>query len=109
MRPLEAVRQTTVIIGSHDMALDILANHLRKRFPDASLSSANVGSLGGLSAIKKGECHCAGTHLLDEETGEYNISYLKRLLGDRPAILLNLVYRQQGLMVAKGNPLNIKA
>lgn len=108
MRRLEDIRQTAVIIGSHDMALDILANHLRKKFPDASLSSANVGSLGGLSAIKRGECHCAGTHLLDEETGEYNVSYIKRLLGDRPAILLNLVYRQQGLMVAKENPLNIQ-
>lgn len=108
MRPLEEVRQTTVVIGSHDMALDILANHLRRRFPEASLSSANVGSLGGLSAIKRGECHLAGTHLLDEDTGDYNISYIQRLLGDRPVVLLNLVYRQQGLMVAKGNPLKIK-
>lgn len=108
MRPLEEIRQTTVIIGSHDMALDVLANHLRWKFPEASLSSANVGSLGGLSAIKRGECHCAGSHLLDEETGDYNVSYVQRLLGDRPVVLLNLVYRQQGLMVAKGNPLNIK-
>lgn len=108
MRSLEEVRQTTVVIGSHDMALDILANHLRRKFPEASLSSANVGSLGGLSAIKRGECHCGGTHLLDEETGDYNVSYIQRLLGDRPVVLLNLVYRQQGLMVAKGNPLGIK-
>ena len=108
MRPLEEIRQTSVVIGSHDMALDILANHLRRKFPEASLSSANVGSLGGLSAIKRGECHLAGTHLLDEETGDYNISYIQRLLGDRPVVLLNLVYRQQGLMVAKGNPLGIK-
>lgn len=107
MRPLEEIRQTTVVIGSHDMALDILANHLRRRFPEASLSSANVGSLGGLSAIKRGECHCAGTHLLDEETGDYNISYIQRLLGDSPVVLVNLVYRQQGLMVAKGNPRGI--
>ncbi|ABO51382.1 molybdopterin molybdochelatase [Desulforamulus reducens MI-1] len=108
MRPLEEIRQTTVIIGSHDMALDVLANHLRRKFPEASLSSANVGSLGGLSALKRGECHCAGTHLLDEETGGYNVNYVQRLLGDRPAVLVNLVYRQQGLMVAKGNPMNIQ-
>lgn len=108
MRPLEEIRQTTVVIGSHDMSLDVLANHLRRSFPEASLSSANVGSLGGLSALKRGECHCAGTHLLDEETGDYNVSYVKRLLGDRPVVLVNLVYRQQGLMVAKGNPLNIQ-
>lgn len=108
MRPLEEVRQTTVVIGSHDMSLDILANHLRRRFPEASLTSANVGSLGGLAALKRGECHCAGTHLLDEESGDYNVSYIQRLLGDRPLVLMNLVYRQQGLMVAKGNPLEIQ-
>lgn len=108
MRSLEEINQTTVVIGSHDMSLDVLANHLRRKFPEASLSSANVGSLGGLSAIKRGECHCSGTHLLDEETGEYNVSYVKRLMGDRPVVLVNLVYRQQGLMVAKGNPLGIK-
>lgn len=108
MRSLEEVRQTTVVIGSHDMSLDILANHLRRRFPEASLSSANVGSLGGLSALKRGECHCAGTHLLDEETGDYNVSYIQRFLADRPVVLVNLVYRQQGLMVAKGNPFEIQ-
>jgi putative molybdopterin biosynthesis protein len=66
-----------------------------------------VGSLGGLMALKRGEAHCAGTHLLDEETGEYNISYIKRFLPDRPVMLVNLVYREQGLMVAAGNPKNI--
>lgn len=107
MRSAEDIRQTTVVIGSHDIALDVLANQLRHIFPEASLSSANVGSLGGLSAIKRGEAHLAGTHLLDEETGEYNISYIKRLLPDRPVVLVNLVYRDQGLMVTKGNPKDI--
>ncbi len=104
LRPLEEVRETTVIIGSHDIALDVLANHLRQKFPGATLSSAHVGSLGGLTALKRGEAHCAGTHLLDEETGDYNVSYIKRLLPDRRVVLVNLVYREQGLMVAPGNP-----
>ncbi len=107
MRSLEEVRETTVIIGSHDIALDVLANYLRKIHPEASLSSAHVGSLGGLSALKRGEAHCAGTHLLDEETGDYNVSYIKRLLPDRGMVLLNLVYREQGFIVAKGNPKGI--
>ncbi len=107
-RPLEEIRETTVIIGSHDIALDVLANHLHRLFPAASLSSAHVGSLGGLTALKRGEAHCAGTHLLDEETGDYNVSYIRRLLPDRRVILLNLVYREQGLIVAKGNPKGIK-
>ena len=107
MRSIEEVRETTVVIGSHDIALDVLANYLRKIHPEASLSSAHVGSLGGLSALKRGEAHCAGTHLLDEETGDYNVSYIKRLLSDRGIVLLNLVYREQGLIVAEGNPKGI--
>lgn len=107
LRPGEEIKETTVIIGSHDIALDVMANYLKLIYPGASLSSAHVGSLGGLSALKRGEAHCAGTHLLDEETGEYNISYIKRLLPDRKMVLVNLVYREQGLIVAKGNPKGI--
>ncbi len=106
-RSPEEINETTVAIGSHDIALDILANFMRKLYPEATLSSAHVGSLGGLMAVKRGEAHCAGTHLLDEETGDYNVSYIKRLLPNRPVVLVNLVYREQGLIVAKGNPHNI--
>jgi len=109
LRPREEIGQTTVIIGSHDIALDVLANHLRRLYPGASLSSAHVGSLAGLAALKRGEAHCAGTHLLDEETGEYNVSYIRRLLPDRGMVLVNLVYREQGLIVAPGNPKGIKS
>ncbi len=104
LRPLEEVRETTVIIGSHDIALDILASFLRVAHPGAGLSSAHVGSLGGLAALRRGEAHCAGTHLLDEETGEYNIPYIQRILPDRKMVLVNMAYREQGLMVARGNP-----
>ncbi|MBM7855339.1 putative molybdopterin biosynthesis protein [Desulfohalotomaculum tongense] len=107
IRSMEEIDETTVIIGSHDIALDILANYLRKLYPQATLSSAHVGSLGGLTALKRKEAHCAGSHLLDEETGQYNVSYIKRLLPGRNIVLVNLVYREQGLMVAKGNPKNI--
>lgn len=108
LRPREEIRETTVIIGSHDIALDVLANFLKIIYPGASLSSAHVGSLGGLTALKRGEAHCAGTHLLDETTGEYNISYVKRLLTGRKMVLINLVYREQGLIVARGNPKQIR-
>ena len=107
LRSTEEINETTVVIGSHDIALDVLANYLRKLYPEATLSSAHVGSLGGLNALKRHEAHCAGTHLLDEQTGEYNVSYIERLMPDRNVILVNLVYREQGLMVAKGNPLGI--
>jgi putative molybdopterin biosynthesis protein len=108
LRSKRDIENTIVCIGSHDNTLDLLANILKKRFPKYSLSSAHVGSMGGLIALKKGEAHVAGTHLLDEETGEYNISFVKRFLSDKGVLLINLVYREQGLLVPKGNPKNIK-
>jgi putative molybdopterin biosynthesis protein len=107
LRNRRDIDNTVVCIGSHDNALDILSNFLKKNFPRYSLSSAHVGSMGGLMALKKGEAHIAGTHLLDEITGEYNVSYIRRFLSDRRVRLINLVYRQQGLIVPKGNPKNI--
>jgi len=107
-RSKEEIGETTVIIGSHDIALDVLANFLRRKYPMATLSSAHVGSLGGLTALKRGEAHCAGTHLLDEETGDYNVAYIKRLLPGRSVVLVNLVHREQGLILAKGNPKGIR-
>ncbi len=107
MRAKGDIENTIVCIGSHDNALDLLANILKKRYPKFSISSAHVGSMGGLMALKKGEAHMAGTHLLDEETGEYNVSFAKRLLPDKNILLINLVYREQGLLVPKGNPKNI--
>lgn len=107
MRRRDEIEGTVVCIGSHDNTLDILANQLRKRYPGFSLSSSHVGSMGGLTAIRRGEAHIGGTHLLDEETGQYNIPFIKRILSDRPIILINLVYRKQGLIVPKGNPKNV--
>ncbi|MBF0509352.1 MAG: molybdopterin biosynthesis protein [Deltaproteobacteria bacterium] len=103
----EEIENTVVVIGSHDMTLDILANLLKCHPAGVSLSSSNVGSMGGLIAIKKGIAHLAGTHLLDPETGEYNISYLKRHLAGVGIKLVTLVYRDQGLIVARGNPKGI--
>ena len=107
LREKDEIDNTVVCIGSHDNSLDLLANVLKKNYPGYSLSSAHVGSMGGLIALKKGEAHLAGTHLLDEKTGEYNVPYIQRLLGDIGIVLMNLVYREQGLMVIKGNPKKI--
>ncbi|TAN43497.1 MAG: molybdopterin biosynthesis protein [Nitrospirae bacterium] len=108
LRSRDEIEHTIVCIGSHDNALDLLANTLKKNYPAFSLSSAHVGSLGGLIALQRREAHCAGTHMFDEETGEYNISFINRLLAGRRIILVNLVYRTQGLIVPKGNPKQIK-
>jgi putative molybdopterin biosynthesis protein len=102
------IRGTVVAIGSHDLTLDIIANLLKEKYPKFTLSSAHVGSLGGLLALRRGEAHLAGTHLLDEATGEYNIPYLKRYLPSEEVYLITLVYREQGLLVPPGNPKGIK-
>lgn len=108
IRRRDEIKNTIVCIGSHDNTLDILSNFLRKKYPQFTLSSAHVGSMGGIMAIKRGEAHIAGTHLLDEASGEYNIPFLKRLIPDIKINLINLVYRDQGLIVKKGNPKDIK-
>jgi putative molybdopterin biosynthesis protein len=107
LRKPEDILNTLVFIGSHDNILDVLANILHIAKPAIFLSSAHVGSLGGIMAIKRGDAHVAGTHLLDDETGEYNIPFIKKYLADVPLQLVNLVYREQGLLVPKGNPKNI--
>jgi putative molybdopterin biosynthesis protein len=105
---MDDIRKTIVAIGSHDLALDLLSNALARRSPGASLASANVGSLGGLLALARGEAHLAGSHLLDEQTGEYNVSYIQRHLTGRRVVLLHLAGRVQGLIVARDNPRAIK-
>lgn len=108
LRSPHEIENTLVCIGSHDNVLDVLANFLKKKYPQYSLSSAHVGSMGGLLALKRREAHLAGTHLLDEQTGEYNVSYIKKMLPDQKTVLVNLVYRTQGFIVPRGNPKNIK-
>jgi len=105
-RSPDELERTIFAIGSHDITLDVMAQFLAGM--DRRLASANVGSLGGLVAIRRGEAHMAGSHLLDPETGEYNISYIKQYLPDVPVRVVALVERQQGLIVAKGNPKGIK-
>ncbi|MCX8041396.1 MAG: molybdopterin biosynthesis protein [Thermodesulfobacteriaceae bacterium] len=107
-RDKKEIDNTIVCIGSHDNTLDLIYNFLRKKYPNYSFSSTHVGSMGGLVAVKKGEAHLAGTHLLDENTGEYNVSFIQKILPEKKVVLINLVYRIQGLIVKKGNPKKIK-
>ena len=108
LRPVEAIEETVVAIGSHDMTLDLLASHVRRERPNMTLASSNVGSMGGLIALARGEAHIAGSHLLDEATGEYNLSFIRRFLRGRSVVVVNLVQRIQGLILPKGNPQGIE-
>jgi putative molybdopterin biosynthesis protein len=100
------IERTIFCIGSHDLSLDLLAQFLARL--DRRLVSSNVGSQGGLVALARGEAHLAGSHLLDPETGEYNMTYLPKYLPGVPVQLVALVQRKQGFLVNKGNPKNIK-
>jgi putative molybdopterin biosynthesis protein len=93
-------------IGSHDMTLDILSQFLVSH--QRRLISANVGSLAGLVALKRGEAHITGSHLLDPQTGIYNVAYIERYLDGIPTKVIDLVGREQGLMIKKGNPKAIR-
>ena len=95
-------------VGSHDLALELLGIHLRRRRGDVSLSCANVGSMGGIMAIRNNEAHMAGIHLLDESTGRYNVPHVEKYLPQVAWRLVHLAMRQQGLMVAPGNPKEIR-
>ena len=101
------VENTVVAIGSHDLALDLMQSFLRRERPVVNLASAHVGSLGGLAALRRGEAHLAGCHLLDAATGEYNVAYVRRYLPDTPVAVVRLVGRIQGLITAPGNPLGV--
>jgi molybdate-binding protein/DNA-binding transcriptional regulator YhcF (GntR family) len=96
------------IVGSHDLALNILLDLLRQREEGLRTEVTHAGSLGGLIALQEERADLAGTHLLDEETGEYNYPYVKRVLPGREIAIVNLAYRTQGLMFASGNPRQIK-
>ncbi|HOP47183.1 MAG TPA: molybdopterin biosynthesis protein [Desulfobacteraceae bacterium] len=104
----EELLNTVVVIGSHDITIDILADEIRHKGHNIRISSSNVGSLGGLMALRKGMCHIAGTHLLDTENDQYNISFIKKYLKGMTVSIFNLVLRDQGLIIAKGNPKNIR-
>ena len=98
------IARALVAIGSHDLALDLMAQFLAERHEGLRLVSANVGSLGGLVALRRGEAHLAGTHLLDPETGDYNTSYVRRYLPGQAVALVTLARREQGWLVPRGNP-----
>jgi putative molybdopterin biosynthesis protein len=98
-----------VALGTHDLAFDILRNELMWRFPDLKLVSSNIGSKGGLRALRMGYAHFCGVHLLDEETGEYNVPYISQSLEDFPVVLVAFFRRTMGLLVKEGNPRNIRS
>ena len=108
LSPVEKLKNTLVVIGSHDPLLDELGDMLHVENGDVYMSSSHVGSMGGIMAVRRGEAHAAGCHLLDTATGEYNLAFIRKYFPKGGVKLVRCVGRQQGMMVAKGNPLNIE-
>lgn len=108
LRPLSELRQRLVAIGSHDPLMDELADLMHKENPELCMSSSHAGSMGGIMAIRRKESHIAGIHLLDVNDGTYNVNFVRKYFPNGGVRLVECVGRTQGLMVAEGNPLNIK-
>jgi putative molybdopterin biosynthesis protein len=108
LRPVEEIANTILFTGSNDLTIGVLDDQLRAQHPELRISASNIGSLGGLMALKREEAHMIGTHLLDPATGQYNLPDLKRQKLLSQVVVMNLVIREQGLIVPKGNPKKIK-
>ncbi|MFA5524303.1 MAG: molybdopterin biosynthesis protein [Tissierellales bacterium] len=101
LKSLSKIKDTLVSIGSHDLIMDIIADMIK-------LTSGHVGSMGGILSMKRGECHISPIHLLDTDTGEYNISYVKKYFPGNKMAIIKGVKRLQGFIVDKGNKNKIK-
>ncbi|MEI7884631.1 MAG: molybdopterin biosynthesis protein [Clostridia bacterium] len=108
LRPWQEITNMLVVTGSHDPLIDEVADLLKIEQSGVTIASSHVGSMGGIMAIKRKEAHLGGIHLLEEKTGDYNISYLEKYFPQGGVTLVEGVLRKQGLMVAKGNPHNIQ-
>nr|WP_263324104.1 molybdopterin biosynthesis protein [Neobacillus sp. Marseille-Q6967] len=108
MRPLEEIKNAIMFCGSHDLTIDLLSSQLKANRTDMKIVSAHVGSMAGIMAIRKGEAHVAGIHLLDPATKQYNISYVKKILAGQDVVLYPFLRRKQGWILPKGNPVGIE-
>ena len=95
-----------IITGSNDPLLDRTISLFNGQYPDQLAVFGNLGSLGGLSALRNNLCHIASSHLLQEDESEYNFDFAFKELDQMPAIV-NFCRREQGILVGKGNPKKI--
>ncbi|WP_458413664.1 molybdopterin biosynthesis protein [Schinkia sp. CFF1] len=103
-KPLEVIDKSILFSGSHDLTIDMISSFLRSNDINRQIISSHTGSMAGLMAIRKGETHIAGIHLLDPESGEYNLPFIKKYINDQKLVLLRFLKREQGWIVPKGNP-----
>ncbi|MCF8083552.1 MAG: helix-turn-helix transcriptional regulator [Deltaproteobacteria bacterium] len=105
--PLLAHQGLMVIAGSNDILLDHTISLFNQLYPDHVAVFGNLGSLGGIRALRRNLCHIASSHLLQEDEQEYNFGFAQEELGRIPGVI-NFCRREQGLIVPKGNPNQIE-
>jgi putative molybdopterin biosynthesis protein len=108
LRDWAEIENTILVTGSHDLALGFLEDALKRVHPELRLACSNVGSLAGLTALARGETHVAGTHLLDPSSGTYNLADVDRVIGRKSVVVVRMAVREQGLILARGNPKQIR-
>lgn len=107
-RPLREIEDMLVITGSHDPLIDEISDMLRREDRTIGVASSHVGSMGAIMALRRGEAHLGGIHLLSDD-GSYNVQYVKKYFKPGEVVLIEGVKRIQGLIVSKGNPLGLKS
>ncbi len=105
--PQPGERGAVLVLGSDDLALELLADTLHGDTHAPDVFRLPMGSLEGLIALRQGLGHVAGCHLLDPETGDYNVPYARHLFPGLAFTVVTLAHRRQGLLLAHGNPLAI--
>lgn len=108
-KPLKVIDKSILFSGSHDLTIDIVSSQIRSQDINRQIISSHTGSMAGLMAIRKGEAHIAGIHLLDPETGDYNIPFIKKYIGDQRLVLFRFLKREQGWIVPRGNPDHVQS
>ncbi|MEW6381591.1 MAG: helix-turn-helix transcriptional regulator [bacterium] len=104
---LEIFSESLIIAGSNDLLLAHILSFFQEQYQSILPFYSSIGSMGGINALKRGWCHIAASHMLSKEGEEYNLSCLKDILGDE-FTMVNFAYRTQGLILASGNPKNIR-
>lgn len=107
-KPLEEIKKAILFSGSHDLSIDILSTLIRERDVHRQIIASHTGSMAGIMAIKKGEAHLVGIHLLHEESREYNVPFVRQFLNSDEVVLVRFLKRAQGWIVPKGNPKDIQ-
>lgn len=100
------VRQQVVVAGC-DPAIQLVSERLRQQRAPASVLGWPMGSTAAVEALKRGEVHVAGLHVLDPRSGEANLPFVRRHLGDQAVTLVTFASWQAGLLVKAGNPKSI--